>query len=292
MAGRAGVLILICSEMFARRIGGHAARFLATHTRTGAVDSTFRHGMSLRLDGEESPVLISVQTTAAAFHPWAIEIDALPELGAGEPTTAHPRSIRFGNRASIDLSGAPLVSLEIPPYSAGEARAAQGRIPILAEVAAEAAMVADDPFWPSIREILSAWTESRDPAALVGLIGLGAGSTPAGDDVLVGLLAGLHARACRDVVDDEPEDLTPFIRPELVRTTLGSAQMIASALESSLPEPLLRVIREMGDPAATDGPLRTDLHVVLKLGASSGYAMLTGLRSSLGRWLRADSFRP
>ena len=48
-----------------------------------------------------------------------------------------------------------------------------------------------DPFQPQIDAILRRWHESGEADILLDLIGLGVGSTPSGDDVLVGILAGL-----------------------------------------------------------------------------------------------------
>lgn len=281
MANRAGEPILNRPEASAKRVGGHAARVLATGARAGVVDSTFRHGILLRLEGDAGPILISLQSAAAAFHPWAIETADVPPVSIGTPAAASEVAIRFHHGPTLDISGAAVVSLDVKPYTTAQLGTARSRLRLLEAALDTHRKSTRDPFTRQIDRILATWTGEANSEVLAALVGLGPGSTPAGDDVLVGLLAGLRGRSCRVTLDGELWQLRAVIHADLMRTTQSSVQMLTSALEGAFPEPLLRVVHELGDSTSDDATPRASIGVMLRLGGSSGCAMLVGLRSSL-----------
>jgi hypothetical protein len=121
-----------------------------------------------------------------------------------------------------------------------------------------------------------------------GLLGLGPGLTPAGDDVLCGVLAGLRVLGRRSEHHREQcEDMVVVLAEAIVasasrRTTSFSATLLRAATRGVVAEPLLRVLHTVGSGASVRG-----IDEVLMLGHSSGRDMLTGALmagATLVRW--------
>lgn len=82
----------------------------------------------------------------------------------------------------------------ISPYTKEEGERALARLPLLQQFREEELSKRDsDPFQPQIDAMLKQWKKTGDPEDLLDLIGLGSGSTPSGDDVLVGMLVATAA---------------------------------------------------------------------------------------------------
>jgi hypothetical protein len=132
---------------------------------------------------------------------------------------------------------------------------------------------------PAIAGLLTALrTGDRDglAAATAVLAGLGPGLTPAGDDFLVGLMAGLHVwsgplagsgwsveQACRAVA----EAAAP-------RTTVLSAAWLQAAAAGEFAEPWHQLVAALGSKNHTD--LKAAADRLLKQGATSGADALAG----------------
>ena len=214
-------------EIRATRIGGHAHRYLlaarpdadraAGRPLAGHVVSTFRHGLNIVFDEEMACAWVSVQTPAVPFHPWAVEVPAIPGgvvvgtpiqtvdstliLGLRSPHAPVPPTADHGPQTTdmllaIHMPHATCHELRIAPYSPEEAERALSHLPLLERLLEEeAARRPADPFQPQIDAILERWRATGDPTVLAYLVGLGIGSTPSGDDLIVGLAAGLAAFA-------------------------------------------------------------------------------------------------
>lgn len=115
------------------------------------------------------------------------------------------------------------------------------------------------------------------PAAPVrGLVGLGPGLTPAGDDVLCGLLLGLRATgrvAARSRLEQR-------VLPLLDRTSALSATLLRQAAQGYAVPPVVELLhawhRGAGDPALAAAGRR-----VASVGHTSGPALLLGLSAVL-----------
>jgi hypothetical protein len=107
-----------------------------------------------------------------------------------------------------------------------------------------------------------------DPSPLVrveDLAGSGPGLTPAGDDLLVGYVAGL-------VLGGENEkEATEIVKFAMSKTTSLSATLLRHAVFGELPQPAHRLL-ESGD-----------LEPLLRFGSTSGKAMIIGLALGLSR---------
>lgn len=105
---------------------------------------------------------------------------------------------------------------------------------------------------------------SGEPADLVGL---GPGSTPAGDDVLAGRLVALHALGAGEAA------VALGARLPLRRTTSLSAELLRHAVGGRAAGPLRRLLRAL----ARDEDPEPGLAQVLSIGATSGIWLLRGL---------------
>jgi hypothetical protein len=303
-------------EICATRIGGHAHRYLLaarpdSDRAAGHVVSVFRHGFNIVFDEAGAATWIPVQTVAVPLHPWAVEVPAIPgDVVVGTPIEAVDSTLILGPRSSRALHGttytpvspttdhgpraadmllaihtrhATCDELRIAPYTPEQAEVALSRLPILEQFLAEArACRPPDAFQFRIDAILERWRATDDPAVLVNLVGLGIGSTPSGDDLLLGFAAGLAAFG---EALDRPERDLGALRLELLdedgsvlaRTTPASRQTLEAALEGSFPEPLCRLIGDLGACAADEHRMHMSIRSVLGLGATSGTSMLCGL---------------
>ncbi|MDD4903642.1 MAG: DUF2877 domain-containing protein, partial [Candidatus Bipolaricaulis sp.] len=136
-------------------------------------------------------------------------------------------------------------------------------------------------FEGEIRAVVAQWQTTGDPSLLANLVGLGSGSTPSGDDVLVGILAGLTALF--DVsasARQHLEALREGLREVSHRTHPASRQMLAAATDGSFPEPLLNLARALGGAGHPEA-VRAAAARVLGLGATSGGSFLAGLAAAL-----------
>jgi len=271
-------------DLRAVSIGGHAFRVLIGRPRTGRVASVFRHGLNVLFDDEADPVLISMQTADVPLHPFAVEVRRPPNAREGEEVSADSRCLRFGAGDRVAFGDTASDDLRIAPYSPDESNRARTRQPLLDRLLAERSPDRDsDPFRSRIDGILAAWRTTGGIRVLRDLVGLGAGSTPAGDDALVGLIAGLTAL---ENVAHEAKAALRGLRsaPHEARglTSLASAQMIDAALDGSFPEPLRDLVERLGSEAAIESDIQHAAHRVAALGATSGRMMLRGLAATLG----------
>ncbi|MHA7134971.1 oxamate carbamoyltransferase subunit AllH family protein [Oerskovia turbata] len=104
------------------------------------------------------------------------------------------------------------------------------------------------------------------PGALFGLVGAGPGTTPTGDDLVVGLLAGLQATGELARARRLGEDVLGL----LDRTTRASRHELAAAADGRFGEALLDVVAALTAPTARAGELATAAARLATWGASSG----------------------
>jgi hypothetical protein len=137
----------------------------------------------------------------------------------------------------------------------------------------------DGPLGRSAQNTLAAGLARRDPACVLegalGLMGLGPGLTPAGDDCLVGVLAVLHRV--------EPDGLVaaPLVRLGIegaarTRTTTVAAEFLRHALAGRFAEPLLDLLTATNAEGGHTAARR-----LCAYGASSGADTLLGVALAL-----------
>lgn len=262
----------------AERIGGHAWQYLTTQSRKGRVVSSFSGGINLLF--EDGEAFVPVQTSAVPLHPWAIEIAGRVLLFAEKtPVSAEARDLLVGN-TRIVLSTARIEELSLPRLSAEGVAIAQRNLPILARLVNEARKThPPDPFQQQIDAILARWRKTEDPEVLLDLIGLGAGSTPSGDDVLVGILAGLSIFGGRSSRSDK---VLAHLRAGISdnargRTPLPSAQMLLAACSDAFPELVVELSSALLQPGVSGEMIEELVKRISQIGHHSGIAMLSGL---------------
>jgi hypothetical protein len=111
-------------------------------------------------------------------------------------------------------------------------------------------------------------------ACVAATVGAGLGATPAGDDVICGVLAGLdllgHAGA--------HGRLGAAVTPLLAATTRTSRHLLAAAITGRYPEGLIALAAALA--SASVPPVRAALGVLSRWGASSGLDQATGLAAA------------
>ncbi len=266
----------------ATRIGGHAHTYLASGERKGRVASTFRHGLNVLFEEESAPTYISVQTPAAPLHPWAIEVAAMPTRSGVGCAVRGTRSAVETAGTRFELLTAALEPLRIASYSLASAQTAADNRVILTRLLDERRPRSVEAFEDEIRAVVAQWQTTGDPSLLANLVGLGSGSTPAGDDVLVGILAGLTALSALSAAKQELDALRQILAGVSLRTHPASRQMLAAAADGSFPEPLVDLVNALGD-TEPGAELTAAAARVLALGATSGWSFLAGVWVSAGR---------
>jgi len=278
----------------ATRIGGHACRYLAADMREGRIASTFRHGLNVVFKEEVAPTYISIQTPEVPLHPWAIEVRAVPPgIAVGAPvhvidvTTTASTQRTQRTELAIHALHAACHELRITPYTTREIqRAADNRVS-LNRLLDERQPRSVEALEGEIRAVVAQWQTTGDPSLLANLVGLGSGSTPSGDDVLVGILAGLTALSALSAAKQELDALRQALAGVSLRTHPASAQMLAAAADGSFPEPLVDLASALGDAGPSANPAAAATRV-LALGASSGHSFLAGVLASLSQTRQLD----
>jgi len=137
----------------------------------------------------------------------------------------------------------------------------------------------------ALRDACGSLDVERAARQIERLVGWGEGLTPAGDDFLIGLLAGLDA-----FVQGEPQRLqfraalAGVISALTPRTTPIAAHYLRLAVGGHCTEPLLRLRRALlceDNDAVVEAALRNALAV----GATSGADTVSGLSAGLRAWL-------
>lgn len=193
----------------------------------------------------------------------------------------------------LDASGATPVDLRMAPLRIDPA--ATGRLALL--LAGGEEPTGTDPaldarvqraLAPALADAVVQDQEARVHRLAQRLIGAGPGATPAGDDVLLGTLAALHAADRAGTATDRAHRgraaLVTVVTDGLARTTAASRHDLAAALGGSFAERAHRMTAAITDVHAV-GPAYDD---ALGWGATSGVDFLHGLASTaqalLGHW--------
>ena len=228
-------------------------RMQRTPGRSAEVHSVFERAINLLWsDGR----LLTLQGPGRLGAPFAVALSRLPEGGAVAP------GMRL-DPAAFDWGAAETVDVHMPPGPLGFPVDALMCPPVGASIATPA-------------RALERALASRDGGAVVaaarGLIGLGEGLTPAGDDCLVGALAVLHRLAPEWLANDPQitEELTAAAR---TRTTDISRDFLLEALAGRFAESVLVVVT-----AESALSVRRAAERLARVGATSGADTLAGIR--------------
>ena len=255
----------------------------------------FLHAAVARSD-REGP-LLTLLHPSRGLVPFGVVVDWDEAcLREGERVRLEGRRLMFGeSRVVVELEGegddlqigpspvslralrAQLVRLRLPPRTrallCGDSEDLVVRTASARLAAVVCALFAEDP-------AASGW-----PGSALGLIGLGPGSTPTGDDLLAGLAALGHRLAADAVLPETSwrgflETLEASPRD---RTTETAAEMLRHAASGAFPEALLDFATRLGTEGCEAAALQQAADRLAGLGAQTGTDMLAGALSLAAR---------
>jgi len=258
------------------RAGPLAAQALAREAR-GTVVSTHARAINLLLDDDS---LVAVLPALSPIHPWALATafqpwrapEGAPVRVSGKVLVAGSLRVELGRLETVDLHlrrRPPHVPTDLVTHLAQFYEPQAGQ----------------DPFNEKLGVALRGVSDGGDPRDLASLVGLGAGLTPSGDDVLVGVLAALDlisqcspdARTLRQAL----VDVLPV--PLETCTTRLSAQMLRAAADGLYAEPVLALLDALARNGADPAPAERAAEALSRLGHCSGRDTLRGIAAALSR---------
>lgn len=251
------------------RVGRHVARRLGSGPAAAArVHSVFERAANLRWhDGR----LVALHGPGPLLAPFALALERLPRAGAlavGADARREGTRLFLGD-VVLDWRDAEAATTSVG--AAGRVDGAAGAVLLGAAPAARGRMPG-----ARARRLLADGIRRAEARAFIagarGLIGLGEGLTPSGDDVLVGALAALH-RFRRQFLARRPSIRTALAAAVRDGTTDVGREFILHALDGAFSEVVTAVLTARSGAAARSAARR-----LLDTGATSGADTLAGIR--------------
>jgi hypothetical protein len=242
----------------------------------GSVEAVYRGAAVVRPD--EGGYRLTLLGPSRGLVPWGVQIPWDPAPAVGERVHFRGRLLTIGSAAlELEGEGAPLSLRDAAPAVA--AHRALNRLNRLPAVTG----CERDPGWALLRRRLAAlvrtllrWPEdqARVQWAASRLVGLGAGSTPSGDDLLLGVAAAgwrwLHPDRLRcylQAIGGLPGEAT----------TPVSREMLEHAAQGAFPAPLRDFVLALTARRVDEARLSRLNRVLLAVGACSGAAWREGV---------------
>ncbi len=279
------------------------------------VHSVFGEAANLRLD--EAACLLTLLSAGGTDLPQGIRLRTPPEysfkntLKVGEKVICRNGLLKVEpDRLSIDLRGAGRWRCRLPwidlndPRVVRASRAVQAALverqkrtggePLtlagLASASPNQGFVYAQALQKHLRRLIQAARRLEPPpeAVVAGLIGLGPGLTPAGDDLLVGFLTGLH---CTSGMDEARrafcQDLGKTIVQLSPRTNDISRTYLVCAARSQVSGALLALADAIAKGMEPAGLLPV-AEAAMRVGHSSGMETVGGFLSGLSAWWKGS----
>ncbi len=238
--------------------------------------AVFSAASLLAVDAPGETRVISLLTRRASGVPNGLRVTA--DVADSPFTTLRPGDPAFVGAGQVHLRGLRLratrvVRTAVPVVTiAPQAAALIARGISTSTLGVPAGPVAD------LRAALKCDRPAVLRDAVTALIGLGAGSTPGGDDVIAGLLAALHATRRPALV----QQVSAAVNPGLAeRTTLVSADLLRLAVAGHACAEALAVLRASGAAGFRPGALGRAVAGLLSVGHTSGADLATGIAIGL-----------
>jgi Protein of unknown function (DUF2877) len=257
-----------------RLSAGVAARLERLPDDAGRVHSVFARALNLECaDGR----LLTLQGPGPLVAPFAAALARLPGPGdvrRGVSVRRRGDCLTLAG-ACLRWRGATIVGTAMPesPVGPGPALSRLGGEPVPTTGRGLGSAIGR-----GARYRLAKGLSRRDPEAFIagarGLLGLGEGLTPAGDDCLVGALAVIH-RFAATWLRAHPE-IPTCLGGAADGTTDVAREFIAHALAGHFAESLLDLLTADSADATRRATAR-----VLRIGATSGADTLVGVRLAL-----------
>ncbi len=256
---------------------GHAADLRAA--ASGSVHSVFAHAVNLVVDDE----LWTIASARRPDLPFGIRVahdgfDALA-VRRGDRASVRAGFVGIGTAVVVDCRAAPRW---MPDAHGAPVPGLRERLRIVSDAArgrawGASARMAD--------EMVDAICRRRPIEPTVrSVIGRGAGATPAGDDVLVGILAVLASPHAGPAAAVAAGELWRAVRPVLGGTTELSAHLLRQAARGLLARPLHDLVGALCSDA---GPVPLDslARRVVDSGATSGADTCMGVIAAARAYL-------
>jgi len=254
---------------------GIAGRLRVAPSDAGRVHSVFEH--ALNLDWHDGR-LVTLHGPGPLLAPFAAALTHFPTgaVRPGQLVRRRDDTITIDG-VVVEWSDTATVDVTMPATSA-ERQSATALLSMLPDVESVS---------PGLTSTVGRRAESRLAEGLrlrqsvlfiagaLGLLGLGEGLTPSGDDCLVGALAVVH-RFARSWLDAHPEIEGVVRTASITATNAIAREFVTHALAGQFSEPLIDL---MSAQAASD--LGRAVTHVLSMGATSGVDTLHGIRLAL-----------
>ncbi len=252
------------------------ADLLTGPDRTGVVVGAGRRAVVVDVRSEIGPCCVCLLDAGAPRLPNGVQpVTALADVPAGTTVIVGGGVIRSSGlrvqvvrwwRSRVPVIRPSAAGLRTVAASVADADLGVPRGPV---TALSDALTSTDP---------TVWTTAVD-----GLVGLGTGTTPGGDDILAGACVGLHAAGRRDLLDRLAAAGPADARG---RTTALSAALLALAVRGEACGEALTLLRALHVAGRTPGELRAVGRAVdrlLSVGHTSGADLATGLLLGLAQ---------
>jgi Protein of unknown function (DUF2877) len=240
----------------------------------GIVHSVFARAVNLMVRAEMWTLLAADR----ADLPFGIRVasadfDALG-LRKGDPVNVRAAFVSFGSGNACCVVDCRAATRWLPAYHNKIEPGLAGRL-------ADLAAIASDRSWHESARMAQAVRSALEVPAALGdvlteVVGRGPGSTPSGDDVLVGILAVLNSRHSGAVGARATESLGRAILPLLWTTTDISGQLLRQAVKGLFSRDVHELVSALlGNPDPRQ--LRNTIRRVIGTGATSGADTCMGL---------------
>jgi hypothetical protein len=241
--------------------------------RHGTVHSVFPAAINAVVDG----ALWSVIDVARPDIPFGIRVDGRRPGSWGRVASGHPVHVRAGQVSVGPIGIDCRMATRWEPVPWPEPAPGLGaRLTIIETAASPRAWCGTAAMALAVTEALDESNDGRLAACVGKVVGRGAGLTPAGDDLLVGVFAALLSSAAGSAGQKRGARLSAAIRPLLTSTGDVSGHLLLQASRGLFG----RSLHELGaalmedDSADCLGPA---LASVLSTGATSGADACLGL---------------
>jgi hypothetical protein len=230
--------------------------------------------------------LLTLHGPSSLRAPFAVALDAWP-IGAvapGDVVEADRDALRLAG-VRVELAGAARLDLELRPVRHSPAQLLFALDPVAVPPVAPGL---GSPLGRAGQDRLAEGIRRRDGRILLegvsGLIGLGEGLTPAGDDCLVGAMAALHAFTAGWLAEERR--VVRGLAAAASGTTIVARDFLLSAADGRFAEALHRLC---AGPPRDAARAATEL---LAAGATSGADTLCGVRLALEALVQAGPVGP